>query len=225
MIRKEILKALSNGPLTVSSLAQALGKETSGHLSDYLDELELSGFISKDVWINPRTMRPALKARYRLKDNYARFYLHYIEPRIHEVESGLYQFTSLENLPGWQAILGLQFENMVVGNFHALLPKIGLNGVSLLSASPYYSTPTKKHEGCQIDLLIQSRKALYVVEVKRRKEIGMEVVREVEHKLGQLPVPSCMSVRTVLVYDGHLAPKVQADGCFDFAIPVEELFG
>ena len=28
----------------------------------------------------------------------------------------------------------------------------------------------------------------------------------------------------VLVYDGHLAPKVQADGSFDFATPVEELF-
>ena len=27
-----------------------------------------------------------------------------------------------------------------------------------------------------------------------------------------------------LVYDGHLAPKVQADGSFDFATPVEELF-
>jgi hypothetical protein len=40
----------------------------------------------------------------------------------------------------------------------------------------------------------------------------------------QLSVPRGMSVRTVLVYDGHLAPKVQADGSFDFAIPVEELF-
>jgi hypothetical protein len=113
---------------------------------------------------------------------------------------------------------------MMVGNFQLLLPKIGLNGVSLLSASPYYSAPTKGREGCQIDLLIQSRKALYVVEVKRRSEIGMEAVREMEHKVEQLSVPRGMSVRTVLVYDGHLAPKVQADGSFDFAIPVEELF-
>ena len=43
-------------------------------------------------------------------------------------------------------------------------------------------------------------------------------------KVEQLSVPRGMSVRTVLVYDGHLAPKVQADGSFDFAIPVEELF-
>ena len=222
-IRKDIMKALSNGPLTVSALAQALGKEASGHLSDYLEELELSGFISKDVWMNPMTMRPALKARYRLKDNYSRFYLHYIEPRRHEVENGLYQFTSLENLPGWQTILGLQFENMIVGNFHALLPKIGLKGVSLLSVSPYYRAPTTKHEGCQIDLLIQSRKAFYIVEIKRRKEIGVEIVQEVERKMKLLAVPSDMSVRTILVYDGHLAPSVQADGFFDFAIPVEEL--
>ena len=95
-IRKDILKALSNGPLTVTALSKALGKEASGHLSDYLEELELSGFIAKDMWINPRTKKPALMARYRLKDNYARFYLHYIEPRIHEVENGLYQYTSLE---------------------------------------------------------------------------------------------------------------------------------
>ena len=55
-------------------------------------------------------------------------------------------------------------------------------------------------------------------------EIGMEAVREMEHKVEQLSVPRGMSVRTVLVYDGHLASKVQADGSFDFAIPVEDLF-
>ena len=84
-------------------------------------------------------------------------------------------------------------------------------------------TPTKKHEGCQIDLLIQSRKAFYIVEIKRRKEIGAEIIKEVERKMQLLAVPFNMSVRTILVYDGHLAPSVQADGFFDFAIPIEEL--
>ncbi len=34
-----------------------------------------------------------------------------------------------------------------------------------------------------------------------------------------------MSVRTALVYDGRLSPRVEADRFFDFVIPADRLFG
>ena len=70
--------------------------------------------------------------------------------------------------------------------------------------------------GLQIDLLIQTRRAMYVVEIKRQWEIGREVEHEVEQKVERLGKHTGRSVRTSLVYEGHLAPIVEADYYFDF---------
>ncbi len=55
-----------------------------------------------------------------------------------------------------------------------------------------------------------------VVEIKRRREI----IREVEKKVARLPVGKGMSVRTALVYDGHLAPSVEGDGYSEAIVSV-----
>ena len=41
----------------------------------------------------------------------------------------------------------------------------------------------------------------------------------------QTQMPRGKSARTALVYDGNLAPIVEADGCFDAIIPFRELLG
>ena len=79
--------------------------------------------------------------------------------------------------------------------------------------------------GLQVDLLLQTRRAVYLVEVKRKREIGREVIEEVERKLKKLSMPRGKSARTALVYDGDLAPIVEADGYFDAIIPFRELLG
>ena len=65
----------------------------------------------------------------------------------------------------------------------------------------------------------------YVVEIKRRREIGREVIDEVERKLVKLSTPRGKSARPVLVYDGNLAPIVEADGYFDSIVPFRRLMG
>ena len=65
----------------------------------------------------------------------------------------------------------------------------------------------------------------FVIEIKRKREIGREVVEEVERKLKKLSMPRGKSARTALVYDGDLAPIVEADGYFDAIIPFRELLG
>ncbi len=40
-----------------------------------------------------------------------------------------------------------------------------------------------------------------------------------------LSVEENLSVRTALVYDGRLSPRVEADCFFDFVIPADQLFG
>ena len=65
---------------------------------------------------------------------------------------------------------------------------------------------------------------MIVVEIKRCKEIGYEIVDEVTEKVKRLAYDKNLSVRTALVYDGRLSPRVEADHFFDFVIPADRLF-
>ena len=63
----------------------------------------------------------------------------------------------------------------------------------------------------------------WLVEVKRKKEIGREIESEVERKVNALSRPEGVSYKTALVYDGHLSPLVASDGYFDAIIPFRRL--
>ena len=224
-VKRELPRALSAGPRTCSELAEALGVERGGSISENLSVLELSGFVAKDAGLNPRTGRPSRQDRYRIRDNYTRFYLRYVEPHEEAIRKGQFAFASLEGLPGWDSMLGLQFENLVLNNVLSLAPLLHLGGVPILSAAPFRLPGTKTAKGCQIDLLLQTRRSACVVEIKRRREIGEEVEAEVARKVARLPVAPGVSVRTALVYDGHLAPVVLGNGYFDAIVPFRALLG
>ena len=71
----------------------------------------------------------------------------------------------------------------------------------------------------------QTRHSNYVIEIKRKREIGREIIDEVERKLKKLSTPRGKSSRTALVYDGTLAPIVETDGYFDAIISFRQLLG
>ena len=133
-------------------------------------------------------------------------------------------FTSLDRLPGWETILGLQFENLVLNNLKTLCPLIGLGGRLVTSAAPYVRRQGAASPGVQIDLLVQTPKSMVIVEIKRRGRIDPKVESEVQTKVSRLRVPRGTSIRTVLVYDGILAPDVEENGYFDYLVPIERLF-
>ena len=62
-----------------------------------------------------------------------------------------------------------------------------------------------------------------VVEIKRRREIGAEVMDEVMEKVRRLKVARGVSIRTALVYDGRLSPRIEAEHGFDVVIPADRL--
>ena len=68
--------------------------------------------------------------------------------------------------------------------------------------------------GCQIDLLVQTPEARYTVEIKRKARIGAEIIDKMKEKCRLLPRPSGISLRTVLVYSGKLAPTIETSGYF-----------
>jgi len=223
-LKRSLLEQLSDGPATLAQLSKKLGVEANGHVSDELRDLVEAGFIAPGPGLNPETGTKVRQVQYRLRDNYTRFYLKFIAPRETAIRQGLFKFVSMERLPGWETIMGLQFENLVLNNLDVLCQLIGLEGKLVTSAAPFVRRKRAGSPGLQIDLLIQTPKALYVIEIKRQRKITASVEQEVQDKIQKLHAPRTKSVRSVLVYDGDIAPEIVEEDYFDYLIPVERLF-
>lgn len=221
--RSRVLHLLADGSCSTSELAQKEKKAPNGSYADALSDLRYAGFVAEDAGLGPLTGKPVKQTRYRIKDNYMRFYLKNIEPRAQAIKSGLFEFTSLEQLNGWDAILGLQFQNLILNRVNDLFPHLGLERSLVLSASPYVQNATERNRSCQIDLLIRTERMLMVVEIKRRKVIAHGIIDEVAEKVRRLRHDKRLSVRTALVYAGELAASVPADRYFDFIVPADAL--
>lgn len=72
----------------------------------------------------------------------------------------------------------------------------------------------------QVDLLIQTDDVMYVIEIKRRKQIKSSIVDELKEKITKIRRPKRISVRKGLIYDGELAPAVKRTGYFDALVDV-----
>ena len=70
------------------------------------------------------------------------------------IEDGLFKFSSMEQLHGWDTVLGLQFENLVLNHVADIFPQLGLEHALVLSAVPVVKRKTKSDPGFQIDLLM-----------------------------------------------------------------------
>jgi hypothetical protein len=218
-----ILATLTHGSRTLSEISEALGKTRSGHMTEYMRDLVLAGFVAKDTVFDPGTGRATRKEVYRLRDNYSRFYLRYVVPRRESIEKELLHDVVVDQLPEWEAAMGLQFENLVLSNVLPVAKILGLGRTPLLAAGPYIQRAAARRKACQIDLLMRSKHSLYVVEVKSRKKIGLAVIDEVREKVRRLPVPRHQSVRTALVYEGALDARIETEGFFDFLVPFSRL--
>ena len=223
----QVLRALVDGPKQSAEIADALGVEKSGNISVALKQLEEAGFVATTGGRNPETGERLRDKYYRIRDNYTRFYLKCIEPVKEVIDEGAFAFISLEQFEGWNVGMGLAFENLIVNNYRELLPFLHLDRTLIVSASPYFrhSAPKSCREGVQVDLLLQTRLSMCLVEIKRRRHIGREVVSEVAEKCRRLSRPDDVSMKTALVYEGELAPSVEADGFFDALVPARTLLG
>jgi uncharacterized protein len=218
---KQIVENLINSPLSTAELAVKLGRSRGGDLSKALGELMESGFLARDYTWSLATGKRLESSRYRIRDNYLRFYLKYILPHKEQIES-----TQLQRLPqGWLSIMGVQFENLVMNNGSLVCEILGVSPEDLLIANTYFQTAGTRKRGCQIDYLIQTRfRYLYACEVKfRQGVVGTEVIEEVEEKLRRLQLPRGFSCRPVLIHVNGVSEDVVDSGYFARIIDLSEL--
>jgi uncharacterized protein len=219
---KAVVNCLAEGKTTIEEIAAELGREKGGDLSKLLQDLTQDGFISRDHSWNIKQGQVSKISRYRIRDNYLKFYLRYISPYRHRIERE--EMTALP--AGWETILGLQFENLVINNrkiLHELL-QIPLN--EIVMSNPYMQTMTKQHAACQIDYLIQTRfNTLYLCEIKFSKnEINNTVIKDVQEKITKLIVPRGFSIRPVLIHVNGVSDSVLSADFFAHIINFSEFF-
>lgn len=219
---KEIVRTLVQSPLEQSQICEKLGIGPTGAFSKRLDTLIAAGFIRRDFVWNLNGNQSSV-SRYRLSDNYIRYYLKYVEPKKVRIEQGLFDEVNLDNMAEWTTIMGLQFENLVYNNLKWIVKKLNIPFETIISAAPYFQNKTTKQESCQIDLLIHTKFTLYVCEIKFRQKITTTVIQEVLQKIERLHYPKTLTVRPVLIYQGELAPQIDREHFFSHLVCFEDL--
>lgn len=206
---RKIISALVDGPRDLEGLYEALKVDKGGKIVAYAEELVAGGFLERDYAWDLKTGAEGKLSRFRLSDNYTRFYLKHIEPNLRRIERG-----TMGKLPNMDSILGLQFENLVLKNRHAIFKSLGIDPNDIVFENPFMQTKTQRRRGCQIDYLIQTRRhTLYVCEIKFcHGTIPANVVAEVEHKIARLALPRRATVLPVLIHTGQPSPAFEDAG-------------
>jgi AAA+ ATPase superfamily predicted ATPase len=206
---KQIVESLVDGSATLDQISHAIQLEKGGAISEYLEKLVETGYVAKDNTWNIKNTNESNLCKFRLKDNYLRFYLKYIEPQLLQIEKNRVKLP-----PAWTTIMGFQFENLVLNNFHKVYELLRLDPKDVLYDNPFFQRATKIHPGCQIDYLIQMKhNTLYVFEIKFSKgPIGVEIVREMEVKCQNISKPKGFSIRPVLIHvNGVTDPLAESE--------------
>lgn len=220
---QKILYTLINGSRERKDITDEISWERGGSLTEYLRDLELSGFITADTVFSIKDGKVSRHVKYRLSDNYIRFYLKCIEPHKANIKLGIYDTSSLNEIIAWDTILGLQFENCILKNIQSVFYHLKIAPSTVLSASPYFQRNSARKKNCQIDLLIQTKNSLYVGEIKSGQYVDSSVIDEVKEKINRLSVPKGKSIRAVLIHAGELDKKIVHEGFFDTVISFDNL--
>lgn len=215
-VYEKIVRLLADGPKEMIELCHLLDTCPTGRFSEYLGELELAGFVSRDYTWKLTTGLDTKMSKYRLSDNYMRFYLKYINKYQTQIMRGSFNIKSLVSLPAWDSIMALQFENLVLKNKTAILSLLDINIDDVVSENPYFQHNTTKHAGCQIDYMVQTREgSLYVCEIKFSKnKIGYGVIAEIQKKLTVLKGMKNLSYRPVLIHVGGVTKDTATSDFF-----------
>ena len=213
---KKMVLALANGPLAIKDLCKILHIEQSGFVSECMEDLVDSGFISRDYTWHISSGDVSKFSNFRLSDNYLRFYLKYIDKNKFKIDNDEFVFKSLTALPGWESIMGFQFENLVLKNRKLVKDYLGLKPEDIIADSPFFQRKTLRQAGCQIDYLIQTKfNTLYACEIKFAKSaITTSIITEMQNKLSTLSYPKGFSIRPVLIHVNGVNTDVIESGFF-----------
>lgn len=221
-IYEQIVHLLKEKPKTLEEIAQHLKIASGGGMKSYLENLEKALFITSYVPYD-KTQKSKLK-KYKLTDEYLRFYFRFIEPHLQLIASNRNRnlFTHLVK-PAWDTWLGFAFENFCLKNAFYLSELMGFSD-QVIQWGPYFH---RKDQHFQIDLLyLRSDRVVTLCEIKyTHQPVSIQVIHEVEKKCRGLLLPPGYTLERALIsrfgpdkalkeadYFHHL---IDVDGFFD----------
>lgn len=225
LLYKKIILALAKGAQTFDQICSAIDHVASSSVEEYLKDLMTSGFIVCDRTWNTKTGALSKLKHYRLIDCYSRFYLKYIDPNREKIDRDQFQTIKVSDLLEWSGLMGLQFESLVLNNRKKIWQALKISPEEIVVDNPFFQRKTLRHQGCQIDYMIQTRfNTVYVCEIKfSKREIGASILEEVEEKIERLCLPKRFSYRPVLIHVNGVSEDVEESGYFAHIFDVGDL--
>jgi uncharacterized protein len=142
-----------------------------------------------------------------------------------KIQLGHFELQSVSNLPGFDTVMGLQFENLVLNNRRLIIESLHVSPQDVVMDNPFYQRRTTRAPGCQIDYLIQTKfNSMFVCEIKfSRQELSVNVIREMKEKLIRLKLPRGFSCWPVLIHSSGVSNAVRESEYFTEIIDWSEL--
>ena len=216
-----IVHSLRNNPLSLDDIAKAIKFTSGGGLKLYLENLEKSSFITSYVPYNKSVNSKLI--RYKLTDEYIRFYCKYIEPHIKLINTNPSKnlFSRLVK-PVWQSWLGFAFENFCLKNAFYLTEIMGFSD-QVLNWGPLFH---QKDKGFQIDLVyVRQDNVITVCELKYSSTpIGVDIIREMDRKCSLITIPHGFTLEKALISRFGADASLTSLGYFNHIISGEDFF-
>lgn len=209
-IYKSIISHLASGMKTLNQLRKDIEYPASGTFSSLVHNLIMAGFVSKHFQWSLKTGGLSKYSLYRLSDPYVRFFIKYIEPNQRKINQKSFENLSVNQLPGWESMMGYQVESLLLHNRSLLLKTVGIAPSDIVGDNPYFQSQTTRQKGCQIDYLVQTHsRNLFLCEFKfNRKELGTDIIDSVKNKLQRFSIPRGYGIAPVLVHMSGVSDQV-----------------
>lgn len=206
-------------------LQKACHLASGGRITEYLDDLELAGFIES---YRPVDKPEATKIRrFRIADPYLLFYFQFIHPSIRKINRTGSKAFFKNYVPDnrYDVWRGYAFESICIKHSQLISEILGFGAVQFESGS--WFSRSSNAEVSQIDLVfLRADKVVTICEIKfRERKIGKGVISEVERKCKAFPNPKGWTIETVLITASPPTKDLANERYFNRILLLEDLFG
>ena len=222
-IYEKVLRILAKGKFTLSELSKKCDISSGGNFSEKLRDMELAGFIKRQVSIEKR--RNSRIAKYAIDDEFLHFYFKFIAPITHKIISGKFSFQSLFKTRDYQQWQGFAFERLCQKHVANIADYQRFSAIDYI-AGPWFKRPLNK-PGAQVDLVfLRSDKVLTACEIKYVDNIKASMVIDAfEKKLSALQNTfPFYSIEKILILGKGGSSNSRLKSYFDHILTADELF-
>ncbi len=206
-------------------LQSACGLASGGRITEYLEDLEMAGFLEHTRPVDkPNSMR---RNRYRISDPYLLFYFRFIRPALRRIRQSddkpvFSRYVTDRKYDAWR---GAAFELVCHQHAGLVAEKLGFSAVSYEHGS--WFSRSQRDGAAQIDLVfLRADRVATLCEIKfQDASIGTEVIAEVIRKKQAFPNPRRFTVELVLVTASPVTDALARERFFNRVLELDRLFG